>query len=68
MGDDDQYESVGLDDSLEDDRDFDQIIEDRRAAEVELEAREGRISARSKLPQLLHDQGNAISLFKAHNI
>ncbi|KAL9325671.1 hypothetical protein ACSQ67_006316 [Phaseolus vulgaris] len=52
----DQFESFGLDDSLEDDRDFDQIIEDRRAAEIEIDAREGRVSNRSKLPQLLHDQ------------
>ncbi|KAK7388014.1 hypothetical protein VNO78_22814 [Psophocarpus tetragonolobus] len=52
----DQFESFGLDDSLEDDRDFDQIMEDRRAAENELDARQGRVSNRSKLPQLLHDQ------------
>lgn len=54
----DQFESFGLDDSLEDDRDFDQIMQDRRAAEIELEARDGRASNRNKLPQLLHDQGN----------
>lgn len=54
----DQFESVGLDDSLEDERDFDQIMADRRAAEMELDAREGRASNRNKLPQLLHDQGN----------
>ncbi|KAI4336450.1 hypothetical protein L6164_014975 [Bauhinia variegata] len=52
----DQYESIGLDDSLEDDRDMDQIMLDRRAAEVELDARDGPVSIRSKLPQLLHDQ------------
>ncbi|CAN1159255.1 DNA replication licensing factor MCM2 [Linum perenne] len=50
----DQYETVGLDDSLEDERDLDQIVQDRRAAELELDAREGRTSNR-KLPQLLHD-------------
>ncbi|XP_059656509.1 DNA replication licensing factor MCM2 [Cornus florida] len=55
MGEHDQYESLGLDDSLEDERDLDQIMADRRAAEIELEAREGRVSQR-KLPQLLHDQ------------
>lgn len=60
----DQYEPIGLDDSLEDDRDLDQIMEDRRAAEMELEARDGRLSIRSKLPQLLHDQGNAIFCLK----
>lgn len=53
----DQFESIGLDDSVEDDREFDQIMEDRRAAEMELDARDGRISTRTKLPQLLHDQG-----------
>ncbi|KAF7839448.1 DNA replication licensing factor MCM2 [Senna tora] len=52
----DQYESIGLDDSLEDDRDMDKRMEDRRAAEMELETRDGRISIRNKLPQLLHDQ------------
>nr|ACN78877.2 minichromosome maintenance 2 protein [Pisum sativum] len=52
----DQFESVGLDDSVEDERDFDQIMEDRRAAEVELDTRDGRASNRTKLPQLLHDQ------------
>ncbi|GAB2292715.1 hypothetical protein Dimus_026952 [Dionaea muscipula] len=51
----DQYEPVGLDDSLEDERDLDQIMEDRRAAEMELDVREARFSNR-KLPQLLHDQ------------
>ncbi|KAL8038117.1 hypothetical protein ABFX02_11G083400 [Erythranthe guttata] len=55
MGEQDQYERVGLDDSAEDERDLDQIMADRRAAEVELDAREGRVSQR-KLPQLLHDQ------------
>ncbi|XP_043717807.1 DNA replication licensing factor MCM2-like [Telopea speciosissima] len=50
----DQYESVGLD-SMEDERDLDQIMEDRRAAEIELDAIDGRKSNR-KLPQLLHDQ------------
>ncbi|MFS7942488.1 putative DNA helicase [Helianthus anomalus] len=35
----DQYESVGLDESLEDERDLDQIMADRRAAEMELDAR-----------------------------
>ncbi|XP_042503270.1 DNA replication licensing factor MCM2 [Macadamia integrifolia] len=51
----DQYESLGLDDSMEDERDLDQIMEDRRAAEIELDAKDGRKSNR-KLPQLLHDQ------------
>lgn len=55
----DQYESLGLDDSMEDERDLDQIMADRRAAEMELDAREARfgISSQRKLPQLLHDQG-----------
>ncbi|CAA2977885.1 DNA replication licensing factor MCM2 [Olea europaea subsp. europaea] len=55
MNDQDQYESVGLHDSMEDERDLDQIMADRRAAEIELDAKEARISQR-KLPQLLHDQ------------
>ncbi|CAI9768795.1 unnamed protein product [Fraxinus pennsylvanica] len=55
MNEQDQYESVGLDDSMEDERDLDQIMADRRAAEMELEAKEARFSQR-KLPQLLHDQ------------
>ncbi|XP_077248606.1 DNA replication licensing factor MCM2-like [Tasmannia lanceolata] len=46
----DQFESVGLnDDSMEDERYLDQIMEDRRAAEVELDGREG-------FRRLLHDQ------------
>jgi len=52
----DQYETVGLDESFEDDRDPDQVIKDRREAELELEARDVRFSNR-KLPQLLHDNG-----------
>ena len=52
----DQYESVGLDESLEDERDLDQIMADRRAAELELDARDVRLTSR-KLPHLLHDQG-----------
>ncbi|KAL1334951.1 hypothetical protein HN51_063889 [Arachis hypogaea] len=55
LDDHDQFESAGLDDSVEDVRDFDQIMEDRRAAEVELDARDGRLNNR-KFPQLLHDQ------------
>lgn len=51
----DQYESVGLDDSAEDERDLDQIMADRRAAELELDKRDG-VPASRKLPHLLHDQ------------
>ncbi|XP_050221572.1 DNA replication licensing factor MCM2 [Mercurialis annua] len=52
----DQYESLGLDDSMEDERDLDQIMKDRRAAEVHLDARDSRlVSGRNKLPELLHD-------------
>ncbi|KAJ0740531.1 putative DNA helicase [Helianthus annuus] len=51
----DQYESVGLDESLEDERDLDQIMADRRAAEMELDARDG-VASQRKLPHLLHDQ------------
>lgn len=62
MDEQDQYESVGLDDSLEDERDLDQIMQDRRAAELELDAREVRVTGR-KLPELLHDQGFFLFLF-----
>ncbi|CAN4090249.1 unnamed protein product [Withania somnifera] len=55
MGEADQYESFGLDDSVVDERDLDQIIADRQAAEVELDNRDVHVSNR-KLPQLLHDQ------------
>ena len=53
MDEQDQYESVGLDDSLKDERDLDQIMQDRRAADLELDAREVRVTGR-KLPELLH--------------
>ncbi|XP_071929119.1 DNA replication licensing factor MCM2 isoform X3 [Coffea arabica] len=59
MNEQDQYESLGLDDSMEDERDLDQIMADRRAAEIQLDARDTRFRASSqqrKLPQLLHDQ------------
>lgn len=62
MDEQDQYESLGLDDSVEDERGFDQIMADRRAAEVELDTRDARVSHR-KLPQLLHDQGPAIACY-----
>ncbi|CAD6272834.1 unnamed protein product [Miscanthus lutarioriparius] len=53
----DQYESVRLDDSLEDERNLDEIIADRRAAEAELDARDirTRAAADRKLPQMLDD-------------
>ncbi|CAB4263881.1 unnamed protein product [Prunus armeniaca] len=51
----DQYESLGLDDSVEDERDLDQIMADRRAAEIELDTRDG-VQTTRKLPHLLHDQ------------
>ena len=61
LGEQDQYEPVGLDDSMEDERDLDQIMADRRAAEVALDAREVRAGGGRdrKLPQML-DQGNFI--------
>lgn len=62
MGEQDQYEGLGIDDSLEDERDLDQIMADRRAAELELDAKETRVSQR-KLPQLLHDQGSFCVIF-----
>jgi len=60
MGGDDLYESVALADSLEDERNLDEIMADRRAAEAELDARDVRTGAavERKLPRMLHDQGN----------
>ncbi|GER57739.1 DNA replication licensing factor MCM2 [Striga asiatica] len=55
MGKQDQYETLGLDDSMEDDRDLEQIMAGRRAAEIELDARQPSRSHR-KYPQILHDQ------------
>lgn len=52
----DQYESQGLDDSMEDERDLNQIIADRRAAEIELDAREAHVF-NSRIPELLREQG-----------
>ncbi|KAK1381643.1 DNA replication licensing factor MCM2 [Heracleum sosnowskyi] len=67
----DQYESLGLDESLEDERDLDQIMADRRAAEVELEARDAATTApptlsNRKLPHLLHDQDTDEDNFRPH--
>jgi DNA replication licensing factor MCM2 len=65
----DNYESVDLDDSLEDERNLDEIIADRRAAEVELDARDVRTGAVAgrKLPRMLDDLGtrfnNSCSFF-----
>ncbi|WOK91622.1 DNA replication licensing factor MCM2 [Canna indica] len=58
MDEQDRYERVGLDDSMEDERDLDQIMADRRAAEVELDARDERTGGTidRKLPQMLYDQ------------
>ncbi|KAL8481927.1 hypothetical protein ACS0TY_027626 [Phlomoides rotata] len=55
LGEQDQYESLGLDDSVEEEKDYDKVMADRRAAEQELSAREARASQR-RLPHLLHDQ------------
>ncbi|RRT49851.1 hypothetical protein B296_00022954 [Ensete ventricosum] len=62
MDDQDRYESVGMDDSMEDERDLDQIMADRRAAEAELDARDGRNGdiLDRKLPQMLYDQARCI--------
>ncbi|PWA42037.1 DNA replication licensing factor MCM2 [Artemisia annua] len=55
LGEQDQYESAGLDASFEDERNLDQIIRDRQAAEMELDNRDG-VASQRKFPQLLHDQ------------
>lgn len=59
----DQYESVGLDDSLEDERNLDEIIADRRAAEAELDTRDISTGAAAdrKLPQMLDDLGTGFN-------
>ncbi|PKA56856.1 DNA replication licensing factor MCM3 like 1 [Apostasia shenzhenica] len=63
----DRYEQVGLDDSMEDERDLDQIMADRRAAEMELDARDGRAAeANRKLPLMLHDQDTDDSDYVRH--
>ncbi|KAM3281233.1 DNA replication licensing factor MCM2 [Capsicum chacoense] len=56
MGEADQYESFGLDDSMVDERDLDQIMADRQAAEVELDNRDNVHVSNRKLPELLQDQ------------
>ncbi|KAJ7295046.1 hypothetical protein O6H91_Y216100 [Diphasiastrum complanatum] len=54
----DQYETIGIDDEVEDERSFDQIMADRQAAEIELDARETNHGARynRKLPLFLHER------------
>ncbi|CAO2823331.1 unnamed protein product [Amaranthus hypochondriacus] len=57
LGEQDLYEEEGLHDSMEDERDMDQILKDRRAAEMDLDARDAHLTnTNRKLPQLLHDQ------------
>lgn len=58
LGSQDRYESQDIDDELEDDRDLDQIMADRRAAEAELDAREAvhGVMFNRKLPRILHDR------------
>lgn len=51
----DRYESVDLDDEYQDERGYDEIMADRRAAEAELDARHGA-SVNRKLPRILRDQ------------
>lgn len=51
----DRYESVDLDDEYQDERGYDEIMADRRAAEAELDARHG-VSVNRKLPRILRDQ------------
>ena len=59
MGSQDRYESQDIDDEVEDERDLDQIMADRRAAEAELDARDvvHGVSFNRKLPRILHDRG-----------
>lgn len=51
----DRYESADLDDEYQDERGYDEIMADRRAAEAELDAMHG-VSVNRKLPRILRDQ------------
>ncbi|KAI5312217.1 hypothetical protein L3X38_041390 [Prunus dulcis] len=50
----------GIDDSVEDERDLDQIMADQRAAEIERDTRDG-VQQLASSPHLLHDQGKLSS-------
>eukprot|EP00249_Psilotum_nudum_P028835 c38786_g1_i1 orf=143-2887(+) len=54
----DRYESVDIDDEMEDDRDLDQIMADRMAAEAELDARDVApgMTFNRKFPRILHER------------
>ncbi|VVA30416.1 PREDICTED: DNA replication licensing factor [Prunus dulcis] len=51
---------AGIDDSVEDERDLDQIMADQRAAEIERDTRDG-VQQLASSPHLLHDQGKLSS-------
>ncbi|KAG9134675.1 hypothetical protein Leryth_001001 [Lithospermum erythrorhizon] len=55
MGERDQYESMGLDDSFEDERGLDQIMADRRAAEMELDDSDAMQSS----PGIMHGENSS---------
>ena len=51
---------AGIDDSVEDERDLDQIMADQRAAEIERDTHDG-VQQLASSPHLLHDQGKLSS-------
>lgn len=52
----DRYEADGLDDDVEDDRDMEQLMADRHAADAILDERDGVRPPRRKLPDIM-DEG-----------
>lgn len=60
----DRYEDDGLDDEVEDTRDFATIMADRRAADENLDERDGLNHPRvRKLPTMLQEYGTFVSRF-----
>ncbi|BBN03861.1 DNA replication licensing factor MCM2 [Marchantia polymorpha subsp. ruderalis] len=61
LGTQDQYEAEGIDDDVEDTRDLAQVMEDRRAADAELDQMYGAatIGSRRKFPDALNEPGDA---------
>lgn len=62
LGTQDQYEAEGIDDDVEDTRDLAQVMEDRRAADAELDQMYGAatIGSRRKFPDALNEPGEMI--------
>ncbi len=65
----DQYEPVGLDDEVSDERDFATIMADRNAADMELDERDGLLNndhRGRKLPSILRERGNSFRGLALH--